>query len=59
MLEIKVSQGERVRAGQVVATMEAMKMENNLTAPISGLVQEIRVQKGTEVSTGEIVMRIG
>jgi len=59
ILEIKVRQGDRVSAGQIVATMEAMKMENNLTAPMSGTVHEIRVQKGTEVSTGEIIMRIG
>ena len=39
--------------------MKAMKMENHLTAPVSGIVQEINLQKGSEVSTGQIIMRIG
>jgi biotin carboxyl carrier protein len=59
ILDIKVRQGESVSAGQIVATMEAMKMENNLTTSVSGVVQEILVQKGAEVSTGQVIMRIG
>ena len=59
ILEIKVQQGDSVSIGQIVATMEAMKMENNLAAPVSGVVRDIRVQKGAEVSTGEVIMRIG
>jgi biotin carboxyl carrier protein len=38
--------------------MEAMKMENNLIAQKDGVVREIRVQKGTEVSTGDVIMVI-
>ena len=57
--DIKVKVGESVRAGQVVATMEAMKMENNLTTPVAGTVREIRVAKGAEVATGDVVMVIG
>jgi len=47
-----------VSAGQIVAVMEAMKMENNLIAQKDGVVQDIRVQKGTEVSTGDVIMII-
>ena len=59
ILSVKVSVGDTVKAGQIVATMEAMKMENNLTSTVSGTVKEIRVQKGAEVSTGDVVMIIG
>ena len=59
ILEVTVRVGEKVQAGQVVAVMEAMKMENNLTAHLSGEVLEILVQKGSEVATGDTILRIG
>jgi len=58
ILEVRVKVGDRVSAGQIVAVMEAMKMENNLNAQKDGVVSEIRVQKGTEVSTGDVIMLI-
>ncbi|RLB94729.1 MAG: acetyl-CoA carboxylase biotin carboxyl carrier protein subunit, partial [Deltaproteobacteria bacterium] len=45
-------------AGQVVAVMEAMKMENNLAAERTGTVREVRVQEGGEVATGDVIMII-
>jgi len=39
--------------------MEAMKMENNIGSTIDGIVQEIRVQKDSEVATGQVIMIIG
>ena len=59
ILDIKVAAGDSVSAGQVVAVMEAMKMENNLISNVAGTVQEIRVQKGAEVATGDVIMLIG
>ena len=56
MLEIKVRVGEPVKAGQVVAIMEAMKMANDITSPVSGIVREIRATKGAEVSTGDVLI---
>ncbi len=58
ILEVRVKVGEEVSAGQIVAVMEAMKMENNLIAQKDGVVKDIRVQKGTEVSTGDVIMII-
>jgi biotin carboxyl carrier protein len=57
--EIRVKVGDSVKAGQCVATMEAMKMENHLNSSVAGIVQEISVQKGSEVNTGQMIMRIG
>lgn len=59
ILDIKVGVGEAVEPGQTVAVIEAMKMENNLTSTVSGTVKEIRVLKGAQVSTGEVIMVIG
>ena len=59
ILDIKVTVGESVVAGQSVATIEAMKMENSLTSTVSGTVKEIRVQKGAQVATGDVIMVIG
>lgn len=56
ILDIKIRVGETVQAGQTVATMEAMKMENNIVSNIDGTVQEIRVQKDSEVATGDVIM---
>ena len=56
ILDIKIRVGETVKAGQTVATMEAMKMENNIISNIDGTVQEIRVQKDSEVATGDVIM---
>jgi biotin carboxyl carrier protein len=56
---ILVNVGDPVEVGQSVAVIEAMKMENHLTTPVSGAVQEICVQKGAEVGTGQIIMHIG
>ena len=56
ILDVKVQVGESVKAGQTLATMEAMKMENNIISNIDGTVQEIRVQKDSEVATGDVIM---
>jgi biotin carboxyl carrier protein len=59
ILEVLVRVGDAVAAGQVVAKMEAMKMENNITCTTAGTVRDIRVQKGAEVATGDTLMIIG
>jgi biotin carboxyl carrier protein len=59
IIQIKVQVGEKVTTGQVVALMEAMKMENNLLSPMDGVVREIRAAKDADVATGDVVMIIG
>jgi glutaconyl-CoA/methylmalonyl-CoA decarboxylase subunit gamma len=59
IMDIKVKVGDPVAKGQTVATMEAMKMENNIPSTMDGFVQMIRVQKDSEVATGEVIMIIG
>jgi len=59
IMDVKVKVGSSVVKGQTVATMEAMKMENNIASTMDGVVQEVRVQKDSEVATGEVIMIIG
>ena len=59
ILQIRVKVGDTVSAGQVVAIMEAMKMENNISSNISGTVTGIRAGEGSQVTTGDIIMVIG
>ena len=58
MINIGVDVGASVASGQVVAVMEAMKMENNILSPMNGTVKEIRVSKGSDVATGDVLMVI-
>jgi len=59
ILDVKVSVGDTVTAGQTVAIIEAMKMENSIAAHVSGIIRDIRIQKGTQVSTRDVLMTIG
>jgi glutaconyl-CoA decarboxylase len=59
IMDVMVKVGDGVSAGQVVLTMEAMKMLNNITASVAGTVREVRVQKGSEVATGDVLVVIG
>lgn len=53
ILSINVSQGDTVTEGQVLAILEAMKMENEILAPRDGKVASIVVTKGASVNTGD------
>ena len=53
ILKLNCSIGDRVKAGQVLAILEAMKMENEITAPHAGVVRDIKVEKGEQVSPGQ------
>jgi len=56
ILKIACAVGDKVRSGQVLAVLEAMKMENEIPAPTAGTVREIRVKKGDQVSPGQAIM---
>jgi biotin carboxyl carrier protein len=54
----KVKVGDRVKAGQVVAILEAMKMENELKAPKSGTVRSLLFNQGDNVQQNKPIMII-
>lgn len=59
VLAVKASQGQAVKAGDVLFILEAMKMENEIVAPCAGTVKQISVQKGASVDTGAVLAVIG
>ena len=59
ILDIAVTVGQAVTAGQTVLTMEAMKMENEIVAPAAGTVKEICVKKGDVVDTDAVLVVLG
>jgi pyruvate carboxylase subunit B len=56
ILKVKVGVGQAVKKGDVVAVLEAMKMQNDVVAPHGGVVKEIFVSEGTTVSPGTVLM---
>ena len=58
ILDIKVTQGARVKNGDVLFILEAMKMENEITATKDGVVTQILVTKGAIVSTNAVLALI-
>ena len=58
ILKLKVAEGDKVNEGDVVAVLEAMKMENNIHAPESGVVEEVFVEEGDTVNAGDPLMVI-
>lgn len=56
ILEILVQPGERVELGQVVAILEAMKMENEIASTVDGNVKEIKVTKGDTVALDQVLI---
>ena len=59
ILAVNVGVGDDVKKNQTLAIMEAMKMENNILATRDGIVREVNIQKGSEVSTGDVMIVIG
>jgi acetyl-CoA/propionyl-CoA carboxylase biotin carboxyl carrier protein len=55
VLDVRVEEGEQVRAGQVICIVEAMKMENEIDAHRDGFVTELSVRAGAPVTTGQVI----
>lgn len=58
ILDVKVSNGASVKAGQVLVILEAMKMENEIVAPQDGTVASINVNKGDTVEAGQTIITL-
>jgi propionyl-CoA carboxylase alpha chain len=52
---VTVTVGQRVAAGDLLLTLEAMKMEHAVYAPDAGVVAELDVQPGSQVDTGTLL----
>ncbi|MBK7826453.1 biotin/lipoyl-containing protein [Nannocystis sp.] len=58
MVEVKVAVGDRVRPGQTLVILEAMKIENALAVGVSGTVAEIKVSAGDQVPQGRLLLAV-
>jgi acetyl-CoA/propionyl-CoA carboxylase, biotin carboxylase, biotin carboxyl carrier protein len=55
VLAVEVADGDEVEAGQVICVVEAMKMENEITAHRAGVVTELAVEPGQAVTIGQTI----
>jgi acetyl-CoA/propionyl-CoA carboxylase, biotin carboxylase, biotin carboxyl carrier protein len=55
VLAVEVADGDEVAPGQVICVVEAMKMENEVTASRAGVVSELSVAAGEPITTGQVV----
>jgi pyruvate carboxylase subunit B len=58
VVDVLVAVGDVVKAGQTVLVSEAMKMETEIQAPITGTVKAVHVAKGDRVNPGEVLIEI-
>ena len=58
ILNVNVTVGQTVKAGDVLMILEAMKMENDISAPCDGTVKQILVTKGSTVNTDDVLIVI-
>ena len=58
VLQVMVTPGQRVQAGERLLVLEAMKMEHTLTAPFTGVVRELLAQAGGQALKGALLMQI-
>lgn len=59
ILQISVKEGDIVKSGDKLLIMEAMKMENNITADKEGKILAIKVKEGDSVMEGDVLVEIG
>ncbi len=58
VLDIFVSESDKVKQGEILIILEAMKMENEIISPKDGKIEKIAVKKGSKVDTGDILIEI-
>ncbi len=58
VIKLLVSPGDQVKTGQKLLVFEAMKMENDLTAPSDGVIAEVNVTEGSVISVDQLLMVI-
>ena len=59
ILDVKVAVGAQVKMGQVIAILEAMKLENEIVATADGVVKQVLVSKGQSVNNQQDLLIIG
>ncbi len=58
VLAVAVREGQRVKRGESLMTLEAMKMQNPIKAPADGRIQSVAVKPGMSVESGALLARM-
>jgi len=58
ILDVRVKVGDKITKGQVIAILEAMKMENEIMSPRDGEVVSVQVATGASVNPGDVIVAI-
>ena len=58
ILDVSCTVGQAVTAGQTLIVLEAMKMENEIVAPVAGTVASVNVKKGDTVETDAVLVTL-
>ena len=54
-LKLVIKEGDRIKSGDIVVVLEAMKMENSLTSPSDGVIKKTNFHAGSSVSKDEVL----
>jgi acetyl-CoA/propionyl-CoA carboxylase biotin carboxyl carrier protein len=55
IVKVLVDEGQKVKAGQAIVVLEAMKMENSILAHVEGTVEDLKVKQGQSIETGATI----
>jgi len=58
LVGVAVSAGQAVRAGEPIATIESMKMENVVQAEVDGVVAQVLVRQGDMLSADQVIVTL-
>ena len=59
IIAVHVSKGDHVRAGQPLVVLESMKMHNEITSPLDGVVRAVNCRAGERVNFGHVLVEVG
>ncbi len=59
VLKVLVSEGDTIAEGDVIAVVEAMKMETEIKSPVGGTVKSVEIEVGNKVQTGQVLVTVG
>ena len=58
IIDLEVKQGDKVKEGDSILILEAMKMENSIKCPKDGIVKSVHTQKGDAVEKGKLLIEL-
>jgi pyruvate carboxylase subunit B len=58
VIDVKVAVGDTIKEGDLVVILESMKMQNEITSDVTGVIKEVTVRKGDTVEGGDVLVRI-